>query len=242
MKTLILGASGVTGSLVALELLSRKIPIRVIVRESATLPAELFTNPLVEIRRGNITEIADSELLELLENCDSVISCLGHNITLKGMVGQPRNLVATSIRNICNMINRNIDSTVKLILMSTTAYTNTKDSEKNSWGEYIILSILHFILPPHRDNVSAANYLQNEIGTENPKIEWIAVRPDTLINESEKDVYEVHQSPVRSPIFDAGKISRINVGQFMADLLTSKQLWHRWRYQMPVIYNQVLGE
>lgn len=123
--------------------------------------------------------------------------------------------------------------------MSTTAYTNTRDSEKNSWGESIVLSILQLILPPHRDNVNAANYLQKEIGTENPRIEWIAVRPDTLINESEIEVYETHQSPVRSPVFDAGKVSRINVGQFMADLLTNEQLWQKWQYQMPVIYNQV---
>jgi len=239
MKTLILGASGATGRLLALELLKRKMPIKIIVRESATLPEELVGNPNVEIQRGNITAFADSELVELLENCDRVISCLGHNITLKGMFGQPRNLVADSIRNICNMINRSNGPSVKLILMSTTAYTNTRDSEKNSWGESIVLSILQLILPPHRDNVNAANYLQKEIGTENPRIEWIAVRPDTLINESEIDVYETHQSPVRSPVFDAGKVSRINVGQFMADLLTIEQLWQKWQYQMPVIYNQV---
>jgi nucleoside-diphosphate-sugar epimerase len=238
MKFLVLGASGATGSLVAMELVRRKNQIRIIVREDAPLPTELLTNPLVEIRRGNISAIADSELLELFEDCNGVISCLGHNITLKGMFGHPRNLVADSIRNICQMINRNISSTVKLILMSTTAYTNTKDSKKNSLGEYIILSILQFILPPHRDNVNAANYLQKEIGTENSKIEWIAVRPDTLINESQVGLYEVHQYPIRSPVFNAGKVSRINVGQFMADLLTNEQLWKKWRYQMPVIYNK----
>lgn len=239
MKTLILGVSGATGSLVAMELLRRKMHIRIIVRERAKLPADFLTNPLVEIIKGNITEIAETELLKLLENCNSVISCLGHNITLKGMFGHPRNLVSDSIKNIGSMINRHSGYMIKLILMSTTAYTNIKDSEKNSFREKIILSTMLSILPPHRDNVNAANYLQNEIGAENPKIEWIAVRPDTLINESQVGLYEIHQSPVRSPVFNAGKVSRINVSHFMADLLTNEKAWHKWRYQMPVIYNKV---
>lgn len=237
MKTLVLGASGATGSLVAMELARRNTQIRIFVREGAILPAGLLNNPLVEIKRGNISEIADSEFLKLIENCNGVISCLGHNITLKGMFGHPHNLVADSIRKICNVLNRKSDSKVKIILMSTTAYTNTKNSEKNSLGENIILSILKILLPPHRDNVNAANYLQKEIGTENSKIEWIAIRPDTLINESQAGVYEVQKSPIRSPVFNAGKVSRINVSQFMADLLTNEEEWRKWCFQMPVIYN-----
>jgi len=238
MKTLILGASGATGSLVAMELLRRKMPVRIIVREGANLPAELRSNPLVEIKKGNISEIADSELLNLLENCNSIISCLGHNITMKGMFGHPRNLVADSIRNIGTLLYRQSGPAVKLVLMSTTGYTNAKDSRRQSLGEKILLSILKFLLPPHRDNVNAANYLQNEIGADNPYIEWIAVRPDTLINESHVGVYEVHQSPVRSPVFNAGKMSRINVSHFMVDLLANEQAWRKWCYQMPVIYNK----
>jgi hypothetical protein len=63
-----------------------------------------------------------------------------------------------------------------------------------------------------------------------------AVRPDTLINEDEVTEYEVHPSPTRSAIFDAGKTSRINVGHFMAELITDDELWNRWKGQMPVIY------
>jgi hypothetical protein len=53
--------------------------------------------------------------------------------------------------------------------MSTTAYTNTLSGEKNSIGERIIISLLMFLLPPHRDNVKAANYLINEIGKQDEK-------------------------------------------------------------------------
>ncbi len=33
--------------------------------------------------------------------------------------------------------------------------------------------------------------------------------------------------------------SRINVGHFMADLITDEEIWNRWKGQMPVIYNVV---
>jgi len=69
-------------------------------------------------------------------------------------------------------------------------------------------------------------------------IEWVAVRPDNLIDEDQVSAYEVHPSPIRSAIFDAGMASRINVGSFMADLITENESWNRWKGQMPVIYNK----
>lgn len=38
-------------------------------------------------------------------------------------------------------------------------------------------------------------------------------------------------------IFAPGQTSRINVGHFMADLITRDDTWARWKGQMPVIYN-----
>jgi hypothetical protein len=69
-------------------------------------------------------------------------------------------------------------------------------------------------------------------------IEWVVVRPDTLVNADLATEYEVHSSPTRSAIFDPGNTSRINVARFMADLITGDDLWTRWRGQMPVIYNR----
>ena len=37
---------------------------------------------------------------------------------------------------------------------------------------------------------------------------------------------------------DAGKASRINVGHFMADLITDDETWDRWKGKMPVLYNK----
>jgi hypothetical protein len=122
--------------------------------------------------------------------------------------------------------------------MSTTAYTNSAAGEKNSIGERIILSLLSFFLPPHRDNVRAARFLINEIGKEDEKIEWIAVRPDTLIDNDVESEYEICEHPVRSPIFNAGEVSRINVSRFMAELSTDEGLWKKFLFKTPVLYNK----
>ncbi len=238
MKVLVLGASGATGKLVVMQLLKRQIDIRVVVREGAIQPAEVLDDPRVEIERGNIAEFNDSEMASLLQDCDAVVSCLGHKITIRGIFGKPRNLVFDTIRNINEIVKETGDKKIKLILMSTTGYTSTQTGEKNSLGERIILSILKLLLPPHRDNVRAADYLHEEIGKDNEKIEWIAVRPDTLINEDNESPYEVYESPVKSPVFNAGKTSRINVSHFMADLLINERLWREWQFKMPVIYNK----
>ena len=82
------------------------------------------------------------------------------------------------------------------------------------------------------------NYLKHIIGKNERSIEWIAVRPDTLVNEEEVKDYTVHNSPVRSPIFNAGKTSRINVGNFIMSLMCKNEEWVKWRYRMPVLYNK----
>ncbi|MBN1982402.1 MAG: SDR family oxidoreductase [Chitinivibrionales bacterium] len=238
MKVLVLGASGATGKLVVKQLIKKQINVRIVVRKNAILSPELQENPLVEIERGNITEYNRSEMARLLQECDAVVSCLGHTITIKGIFGKPHDLVSDTIRNLCRTIMEKRDKKVKIILMSTTAYTNKKTGEKNSPGEAVIFSLLKLLLPPHRDNVNAADCLQDEIGNDNDAIEWIAVRPDGLINNDVESAYEVHASPVRSPLFNAGKVSRINVSRFMADLLDDDELWRKWRFKMPVLYNR----
>ena len=98
--------------------------------------------------------------------------------------------------------------------------------------------LIRLLVPPQLDNERAADYLRVKIGQNNGTIEWAAVRPDNLIDDSEVTEYEVYSSPIRSAIFDAGVTSRINVGNFMADLITDDDIWDKWRGQMPVIYNK----
>ncbi len=86
----------------------------------------------------------------------------------------------------------------------------------------------------------AADYLRLFNGYTNPNIEWVVVRPDTLINEEFTSKYSLHASPIRSAIFNPGKTSRINVGHFMARLIVNDELWNKWKGQMPVIYNNII--
>ena len=239
MKVLVLGASGATGKLVVSQLIKRNIETRILIRKNAVLPIEIIENSLVEIVKGNINELDNTEMNKLVQNCNIFISCLGHNVSLKGMFGKPRYLVLDAIRNLYENLKNSPNEKVKIILMSTTAYTNTLSEEKNSISERIIFSLLEFLLPPHRDNIKAANYLINKIGKQNKKIEWVAVRPDTLINHNVESSYEIFDSPVRSPIFNAGKISRINVSHFIAELVNNDKIWDKWLFKTPVIYNKL---
>lgn len=238
MKALVLGASGATGKLVVKQLIERNISTRILIRKNAVIPKELVENILVETIEGNINQLNLSEMNNLVQGCNVVISCLGHNLSLKGMFGHPRYLVLNAIQSLSEAVRKNKIKKVKFILMSTTAYTNTLFGEKNSIGERIIFSILTSLLPPHRDNVKAANFMINEFGKHDEIIEWIAVRPDTLINDDVESAYEICESPVRSPIFNAGKTSRINVSHFMAELVTNEELWRKWVFKTPVIYNK----
>ncbi len=238
MRVLVLGASGVTGKQVVRQLIRRQINTRVLIRKSAVLPEDIQENPLVEIVKGNINELHDNEISNLLGDCNVIISCLGHNVTLKGMFGKPRYLVFDAIKRISETVKNKADKKVKLILMGTTAYTNFLSGERNSTGEKIIHSFLKLLLPPHRDNLKAANYLTFDIGKKDEQVEWVIVRPDTLVNHDEESSYEVYESLVRSPIFDAGKTSRINVSHFMIELAIVDAVWKVWRFKTPVIYNK----
>ena len=137
MKTLVVGASGATGKLVVSQLVKKNITARIVVRDSSILPVEINDNKDVEIVKGNIDEFSANRIQELILDCDSVICCLGHNISFKGMFGRPRKLVVNAVKKISDAILTSQESK-KLILMSTTAYTNKKQGEKNTFGEQLV--------------------------------------------------------------------------------------------------------
>ncbi|ASF39087.1 hypothetical protein CEH05_08150 [Halobacillus halophilus] len=238
MRVLVLGASGATGKEVVRQLIKRQINTRILIRKTAVLSEDIQNHPLVETVKGNINELTDSEMSVLLHDCTTIISCLGHNVTFRGMFGKPRYLVLDAIKRITETIKKDPSKNIKLILMSTTAYTNPVSGEKNSIAERMVFSLLMLILPPHRDNVKAANYLVMTTGHEDKNIDWIAVRPDSLINETDESSYEIYESKVRSPLFNPGKTSRINVSHFMAELAADNAIWDQWRFKTPVIYNK----
>lgn len=240
MKVLVLGATGATGRLAVRQLINKNIKSKIVVRSLDKVPPPIRNNNLVECIVGNITEFDRGKNINLVDDCDAVISCLGHNITLKGMFGKPRMLVTTAIKNICEALTECKKDKVKIILMNTTANRNRRKKENYSSKDKAVLSILSLLLPPQKDNEKAAGYLAEIIGESNPLIEWTAVRPDTLIDEENVSNYQILESIKQSPVFNPGKTSRINVSHFMTELLTDEALWNKWKYKMPVIYNQTI--
>jgi nucleoside-diphosphate-sugar epimerase len=236
MTALVLGASGATGKLVVQQLVKKNIQVRVVVRESAIIPDQISDDKSIEIIKGNINDFEIAKIKDLVKDCDSVICCLGHNINFKGIFGAPRKLVSNTVVKIIDAL-QSLELNPKFILMSTTAYTNRNIGEVNTFVEKIVFSLLKVLLPPHKDNMLAADHLVYKVGS-NTNIDWVAVRPDSLFDEDSVSTYEIHNNKIRSAIFNPGKTSRINVSHFMVELITNDQLWKEWKHKTPVIYNK----
>ncbi len=239
MTTLVVGASGATGRLLVEQLLSNGESVKIIVRSKSNLPRVVERYRNLSIIYDHLTEFTEAEWLEHTKGCHTVISCLGHHLSLKGIYGRPRCLVTDAVRKLCRAIKANQpQAPVKFILMNSAGNRNRDLSEPISLAQRCVLAIIRLLVPPHLDNERAAEFLRTEIGQHDPDIEWVIVRPDSLIDEIIVTDYEVFPSPTRSAIFNAGTTSRINVGHFMMDLVLDRDTWQRWKGKMPVIYNK----
>ena len=238
MVVLVVGASGSTGIRLVEVLLKREQHVRIIVRSSEKLPEKIRNHDRLSVITASVLELSDHEMGQHVAGCDAVASCLGHNITFKGMFGKPRRLVTDTTRRLCMAIKANkAEETTKYILMNTVANRNRDLKESIPFAQKCMIVVLRLLLPPHPDNEQAAEYLRTIIGQNDNAIEWVAVRPSALIDEDTASEIEVHPSPTRSILKD-GQISRINVGHFMADLITNQDIWNKWKGQMPAIYNK----
>ena len=239
MTTLVVGASGATGRLLVQQLLNRGQSVKAVVRSPDSLPEGLAKHPKVTVIPASILSLTEAEVARHVRGCDAVASCLGHNLSLRGMFGPPHRLVTETTRRLCEAIKANqADGAVRFVLMNTTGNRNRDLAEPVSFGQRCVIGILRLLLPPHVDNEKAADYLRVEVGPHDRAIAWVAVRPDNLVNDSDVSRYDVHPSPIRSAIFNPGVTSRINVAHFMAELVADDEVWRRWRGQMPVIYNR----
>jgi len=239
MTTLVVGASGSTGRLLVEQLLAEGEKVKIIVRSINVLPISLRENSQLTITETSLLEMSETELREQVRGCNAVASCLGHNLTLKGVYCQPRRLVTEAVQRLCLAIESlSLNSPVKFILMNTTGNQNKAAGEKISTAQALVIGLIRLLLPPHVDNEKAAEYLQSTFGSHQKLIEWVAVRPDSLINNNSVTGYDAHQSPIRSAIFNSGETSRINVAHFMSQLIIDNSIWNIWKTQMPVIYNK----
>lgn len=238
MTTLVVGASGATGRLLIDQLLAKGEQVNIIVRSVDSLPDHLKQHVRLTITQASLLDMTDEELIEQVQGVNAVASCLGHNPTFTGMFGHPRRLVTEATQRLSDAIlQTKSEAPVKFILMNTTGNINKHAGETVSKGQSVVVALIRHLLPPHADNEEAARYLQSNFGDNHKRIEWVAVRPDSLIDQESVSEYQVYPSPIRSAIFDAGKTSRINVARFMSQMILEEEEWGKWKRQMPVVYN-----
>lgn len=238
MIILVVGATGETGKKLVEELLNRGHNVKAIVRSSDSMPESIRNREGLQLTIASVLELSDKELEDQVAGCEAVASCLGHNLTFKGLYGKPRRLVTETTRRLYLAVKANKPATpIRYVLMNTVANRNRDLDETLPFGQKLLVGILRLLLPPQADNEQAAEYLRAIIGKNNKDIEWVAVRPSSLIDEEQASEIEVYKSPTRSIVND-GQISRINVAHFMTDLITNSDLWAKWIGQMPVVYNK----
>ncbi len=243
--TLVLGGTGATGQLLIRQLIEKDQNVKTIVRSKDKLLNECLgdvacniNNDKLTVIEGAILKMSDDEVKSYIDGCDAVVSCLGHNLTMKGMYGKPRKLVKDSLQKICDVVKQlNSTKIPKIILMGSDGVANPDGSDDvRSIGDRIILSILRVLLPPHVDNEAAAEYLSQTIGTGNPKLQWVVVRPSDLI-DADVSGYDLLSKPSGS-LFGSAETSRANVAAFMSKLILEEDDWEKWLFQFPVILNK----
>jgi hypothetical protein len=239
MNILVVGASGATGRLLVEQLLNRGHQVNIIVRSTQHLPQHILSHAHLSVLKASILDLSASEMTQQINHCDAIASCLGHNLSFKGMFGSPHNLVSETAQRLCDAVkSSHPEHPVKFVLMNSTGCRNRDLNEKVSFAQQCVIWLLRALLPPHADNEKAIDYLRKQINQNDTNIQWSAVRPDGLIDESKTSEYALYPSPIRSAIFDSGQTSRINVAHFMAELITNDDLWKTWQGKMPVIYNK----
>jgi len=234
------GATGKTGGPLVAQALGQGHSVRAVVRSLDKLPAAVREHPSFAAIEAAVLDLSDAELAEAVHGCDAVVSCLGHVISFRGIYGAPRQLCTEATRRLCTAIVASRPATpVRFVLMNSVGVSNAARAERRTWGERCVLTLLRWLVPPHKDNEDAAQRLHKEVGRDNAHVAWCIVRPDALIN-GEVSAYEITESPVTG-IFSGRPTTRANVAHFMLGLVEDDETWRRWRFDTPVIMNAEAG-
>lgn len=249
MIILVVGASGLTGSLLVEWLISsaQDHEVRVIVRSEERFHKRIIRHKNIHIvAEAPILDLSDEKLEECVKDCDAVVSCLGHVMSLGGIFGPPQNLCTEATRRLCKAIKKMAANGAprapslrrpKFILMNTVGVSNPDRKEPRSLFDRALLTALRYTIPPHADNENAAAYLLNEVGKMEDHFTWCIVRPDSLVNEEVSD-YVMMKSPSAS-ITNGIPTSRANVAHFMSILIERDDMWDDWKFQMPCVMDRI---
>ena len=234
---LLVGGTGRTGQRVLEQLLGRDANVRAIVRSAQKLPNGIAKNPHVTVVEADLLSLSDDDLRFLLRGCSAVISCLGHTISFKGVLGPPRDLVTQAPTRLCRGIETlQPAEPVKFVLMSSVSVNRPGGLDtRRGMLEKMIMWMLRGLIPPARDNQQAANFLWRNIGTVHPFVQWVAVRPDTLL-DGDVSEYALHGG-LMSSLFAPASTTMSNVAHFMCELVANPKAWTDWKGKLPVIVN-----
>ena len=237
LTVLLVGGTGRTGRRVLEQLLGRGVAVRAIVRSADRLPAAVADSPALTVVEADLLSLGDAELIRQVSGCDAVISCLGHVMSLKGIFGPPRDLVEQATARLCRAVEASRpEKPVKFVLMSSVSVNHPEglDTRRDAF-EKAVLWVLRALVPPSRDNQRAADFLHADVGGDNPFVQWVVVRPDSL-QEGDVMGYELHQVLVSS-LFRPDSTNMANVAHFMCELVTNAEPWNDWKGKLPVIIN-----
>lgn len=135
MTTLIVGASGAIGRLLVEELLNRGQEVRIVVRSLESLPETVIGHANLSIIEESILDMSNADMVSLVQGCHAVVSCLGHNLTFRGLFGWPRRLVTDATRGLCDAIRASqATAPVRFVLMNTAGNSNRDLDERISFG------------------------------------------------------------------------------------------------------------
>jgi hypothetical protein len=219
------------------QLVARGVGVRAIVRSTRGLPPGIARNPGVALVEASLLSLSDRDLQDHLRGCDAVISCLGHVLSLKGVLGPPHDLVTMATTRLCRALEALRPARpAKVILMSSVSVHRPGGLDTRRGAlEKALVGMIRGLLPPAKDNQRAADFLQERIGPANPFVQWAVVRPDTLL-EGDVSEYTLHEGLVNS-LFAPGQTNMANVAHFMCELATSPKTWSDWKGKAPVIVN-----
>ena len=126
-----------TGRRLVEQLLGKNYKVRIIVRSTHKLPADIVGNPNTTTIEASVLDLTDEELMEYVKDCDAVVSCLGHVMNFKGIFGEPKKLCTDATRNLCNSLEKHrLPKPTKFILMNTVGVQNPDLEEKRNWFEH----------------------------------------------------------------------------------------------------------
>lgn len=234
---LVLGGTGRTGGRVVSQLLARGASVRAIVRSASRLPNGAAGHPNLAVTEADLTAMSDADLLDHLKGCDAVVSCLGHPTTPGGILGPPHDLVARAVRRVVQAAETLAPAyPLRLVLMSSVSVNRPGRLDvRRSAGARAMLAVIRALVPPAKDNQAAADFLMGHAGSVSPYVEWVTVRPDTLV-EGDVSEYVVHEGIVAT-LAKPDDTAMSNVAHFMCELVCDGATWRTWRGKLPVIVN-----